>query len=356
MNGEVVFVPDTAPGDLVKIEIIEKAKNYSIGRVVERLEDSPERTDPPCPVFRLCGGCDWQHISYAEQLRQKQKILESSFRGLSKTHGSLPIKPFRPSPVSYRYRNRIQLHRRGSVIGYFRRGTHDLVPIEDCLLAESEIAEALPALLANPQPDWGKKFEIARTESGPVKVLTSQTDPEAIGFSQVNSAQNRMLIESVIGHSQVPVAHILDLYCGHGNFTFPLARRFPEATVTGVELSKFNIQVATEKKASQGLSNVNFIASDVSKYLTAQKSLPPQSMIVLDPPRTGVPRDDIRRIVALKPDILLYVSCQPMTLTRDLQLLLADNELKLEWIEGFDMFPQTAHLEILTVVRRQGVN
>ena len=351
-NGEVIFVPETAPGDLVKVEIIEKEKNYSVGVVLERLEESAERVVPPCPVFKLCGGCDWQHISYPEQLRQKQGILEASFRNINKNYGPLQFQPFRASPLPYRYRNRIQLHRKGTQIGYFRRGTHDLIAIEDCHLVEKEIAEVLPTLLRHPQKEWGKKFEIARTESGPVQVVSHQGNPQFVTFSQVNSAQNRQLIETVLAQIHSEPKEILDLYCGHGNFTLPLARHFPNASVTGVELSSFNVQIANQKKSSQNLSNVAFVANDVLSFLT-QASTPPGGLILLDPPRTGLARDVLKRVIELKPSTLIYISCQPMTLTRDLDILLKGSDLKIEWVEGFDMFPQTAHVEVLTVMRRQ---
>ncbi len=325
-NGEVIFVPFTAPGDLVEIKIIERKKRFAVGQVISVIESGASRTLPQCPVFGVCGGCDWQHVDYQEQLNQKDKILRRTFQKLNPT-----FKNFLPSPLTYRYRNRIQLHFKNGRMGFFARSSHKLVEIEDCPITELAVTNQMKNIDRSTE-----RKEISVTDSN------NQT------FSQVNTEQNKNLITAVLAAISPDSKKILDLYCGHGNFTFPIAQHLPLSEVTGVELSKSSIQLAQQLAHAQ--SHIKFVCENVETYLESNRTL--CDTILLDPPRAGITPNVIKGLLNQKNvETLIYVSCQPMTLVRDLEPLMQD--FVITSVQGFDMFPQTAHIETLCVMQRR---
>lgn len=339
-EGVVIFVPWTAPGDLVRVEIIENKKTFLIGRVDEFLEPSPLRREPRCPVFTRCGGCTWQHISYDEQIRQKKLILHSA---LKQWEEPFSLLEFAPSAEEFRYRNRIQVNRSGLDVGFFARGTRDVVDISDCPITEAELADRLPSL--HEKPDG--RYEISRRTDGSVVVEAGRRNPEAALFSQVNTKQNSLLIETVVKWAhELSFDEIWDLYCGSGNLTLPLAQAFPLARTTGVELSEEAIQIARKNLNAQ----VTWIAEDVGRFLSKQKA-GKSLLIVLDPPRIGVDGKAIDQLGRTSPNYVIYVSCNPMTFSRDARRLKTFG-YALDRVQGFDMFPQTEHVELISLFRR----
>ncbi len=349
----MVFVPGTAPGDVADIRIVETHKNFLVGELVALIEPGARRVQAPCPVFGRCGGCTWQHIAYEEQIQQKQQILESAFRRLAKTHSMPALLPMVPSPQPYRYRNRIQVQRQGDRVGFFQARTHDLVEVEDCLISQEVVAREIRNVVTHPP---APKYEIARTEKGNVAVAPVGGDRTEAFFSQVNTAQNAALIRSVLhavkNESSSPPTTILDLYCGTGNFSFPLAHAFPSAKVTGVELSKKNIELANQRLKADGPSNLDFFASDVSHFLEKIQRVESPLTLIVDPPRTGIEKRALSAVLELHPERIVYISCQPMTLVRDLQVWV-ESGYDIRSVQGFDMFPQTAHIETQVMLRRR---
>jgi tRNA/tmRNA/rRNA uracil-C5-methylase (TrmA/RlmC/RlmD family) len=144
---------------------------------------------------------------------------------------------------------------------------------------------------------------------------------------------------------------VLDLYCGNGNFSFPLAQAYPQAKITGVELSKRNVELARREAARRGLTHLEFVTDDVGRFLATDPSVPRPLLVLADPPRTGLESSVISQLTQLKAEAFIYISCQPMTLARDLELLLRTG-YEMVAIQGFDMFPQTAHVETVVTMRR----
>lgn len=335
----VVFVPWTAPGDRVIVEIIENKKRFLEAELVEILSPSRHRHEPQCSVFGRCGGCTWQHVDYPEQVQQKNQILKSA---LKKWDAGYELREFLPSPEDYRYRNRIQVNKSGSSVGFFARSSREIVDISDCPITEKALAEKIPSL--HDREDG--RYEISRRIDGSVVIEGGRRSPEANLFSQVNTKQNELMIANLMAWArELSFESVWDLYCGSGNLTLPLWEHFPDAKITGVELSAESIRQAQKKTPE-----IAWHAQDVAKFLKLQKPLA-NLLVVLDPPRVGADEEVVRQLGRLKPDHLLYVSCNPMTFFRDASRLKTFG-FELDRVQGFDMFPQTEHVELMSLFRR----
>ena len=359
-NGLVIFVADAAPDEEAEVEITFVKKNFAEAELVCVIRPSPSRIQPPCPVAGRCGGCNWQHIDAATQLTWKrQLVLESlqKFSGFAVDDSIIAATV--PSPKAFRYRNRVQLHHSGPHMGFFARGSHDIVDIDDCPITDERLSSQIPALKKEFEHAKAGRFEIFVKPSGG----TARMDRAAVGaaeapFSQVNTEQNENLIAEVLrlvakhlGSSRT----VYDLYAGGGNFTFPLAERFPETKLVGVELNSESVRLA-KKRATAENARVEFYEASVDDFVASQtnsKDAPAElgrnSFVILDPPRTGCGPGVMENLSQLKPQTILYISCHPVTLARDLKPL-SEAGYKLESVQAFDMFPQTDHVETVAVL------
>ncbi len=352
-DGVVLFVPYSAPQDRLTVEITDVKPRFLEAKIVEILVPGPGRREPPCPVAGRCGGCAWQHVSYSEQLIQKEKILNDS---LSKVKASSPQhkREFLSSTTEFGYRNRIQVQSQNGELGFFASRTRTLVPTRHCWIAEPAINEKLKALDANKWPN--SRVEIARLESGSVTINPSEVG-EAGAFGQVHSLQNEVLKKLVVESVTCSPAWILDLYAGSGNLTFELAKRFLDVPITAIELSRRSTELGMRKASELSFDKqVKFILSDVSRGLTKVFFKNSDGVVVLDPPRPGLDNDVIQSLLRLNPAQIVYVSCNPTTFARDAQRLLEAGQFDWASVQGLDMFPQTEHVELVAVFNRRTLN
>lgn len=343
LDGLVMFVPDTAPQDLVEVEITQLKKNFAEARLIQVLESSPLRRTPPCAVATKCGGCMWQHVQYDEQLRQKEQFLRHNI-DLAYRRAKQPQDPFEirlvAAPQEFRYRNRVQVHVEHSNFGFYAKNSRELVPITDCLITESALLVDFPAKLAD------GNYEVSFDEFGARTIRPLGN--EGPSFAQVNSQQNIALQMTVSDYTtSLPTCpkRFFDFYCGSGNFSFPILYKIEAIRVTGVEFSKPAIERALAKVKRENLeSRAQFIAGDVHDYL---KSLSPNdardAIFTLDPPRVGLGKNVIFELSRLMPQGLIYISCDLGSLERDISLLVPSFTLKK--VTAIDMFPQTEYLE-----------
>lgn len=361
-DGRVVFVAGGAPNEVARIAITKINSKVIEGRFLESIGESPHRRSAPCPVVQKCGGCPWQHIEYREQVAQKTSLLRETLR---RGHALREIdntdeRDFVPSRSEWRYRSRITVHVRADDVGFMRRGTHDFVPISDCLIAH----EGLVAFAKNHRPVGAERFQVTDSARGP-----------KLGgaFTQVHLEQNAALQERVtelmlkhLGrHIGKTAVRLLDLYCGNGNFTFPLLgaiqRQYSGISIdaTGVELSAESVASA---RARPPLANLHFEQSDVTEWLKRQQkpmSSEVTELVLLDPPRVGCDVGTIQYLARRKPSLIVYVSCDPSTLARDLARFhefCAEEtaDYRVSEFGGFDLFPQTDHIEAIVVIERKG--
>jgi 23S rRNA (uracil1939-C5)-methyltransferase len=399
-DGRVVFVHRTAPGDRAAVEVVESRERWARARRLRVLEPSPMRRDAPCPFYAECGGCTIEHLTYDAQLHAKARIVADALTRI----GGIEIAPPEvvASPREFRYRNRVSFALRrfspGRVVAGFH-SLHDPGRILDldggCLLPEEPIALAWNRLRAAWGPDAcllppGDRLRLTlrATAAGAVSLLIEGGHsggspdellerveglesvwhrpgpapaalvagapglPESWGeesvelggaaFLQVNRHAARLLEDHVLATiGDARGLRVVDAYCGVGFHAFRLARL--GATVTGIELDP-NAVAAARAAAPEGTRFLEGLVEDrIAECL-------PADLVILNPPRTGVAAEALDALLADPPARIVYVSCNPATLARDLRRL--GERFRLEGLRSFDLFPQTAHVETVVEVRR----
>lgn len=344
--GQVIFIPFTVPGEKVKVKLVERKKSFIRGQLVQIIERSPQRLAAPCPHFEHCGGCDWQHLPYAMQLQAKTQHLSDALQRIGALQ-EIPMQPMLPSDNDYHYRNRIQGVIYQGRFHFKQRGSRQLVAISQCAIAEKTINETLANDIEH-APEG--RVEIAvHGDAVSIVALKDEQDDDT-GFRQVNTSVSERLTSMIKSIAiEHPGDHCIDLYCGRGHWTIDMAKSIPHASVLGVDSSEKNIRAARDAAQQAGLSNVHFQHGRVEKLL---KSLPLQnSFCIVDPPRAGLDEKVCRALCQHAPQKIAYISCHPASLARDLSILTAQH-FTLNSVTGLDMFPQTAHIESMSVLSR----
>jgi len=363
-QAQTIFVPFVVPGEQVKIRIAPGARKPIRAEVKELISSSPDRVEPACPVFTGCGGCQLQHVAYSRQLQLKNEILAETLARLAKIQAE--ISAILPSPKPYHYRNRLKLQIQNGKPGFFAEEKKEFVAIEYCHLAEEAVNRAISSLaelIRQEQPRTieaiceagGALAAVIESKRGP-KIFSREDEkwrasPEKkIAFQQVNPAQNLKLRETISALAQeIKPQGIIELYAGAGNLTEILLPH--GAWIVAVEADRMAGELAQSRFSCVSPAPVNFFIQKAEDFLAGEwaKKLNPD-LILLDPPRTGA-KAVIPPIIALKPRHIIYVSCDPASLARDLkELIFADYQLRS--ITPLDMFPQTAHVEAVAMLSR----
>lgn len=348
-NGKAVFIPFTIDGERVSATIVREKKQFAEAELNEVLESSPERVAAPCPYFGRCGGCSYQHISYPHQLDLKARQVQQAMRRIARL-AEPPMRPIVPSPLPYAYRNRITVHVRDDIVGFYRRDVHELMDIAQCPISMPEVNDALAQLRAARPRDGHYSL---RALSGP-RVFAQTNDAVADAIADY--------IGTIVGEEK----HLLiDAFCGAGFFAKRLVAKFQR--VLGIDWDRFAI-AAARKGAGQ---NETYIAGDVAVELaraSASGDFPVPNLengppgdrsslnsytLIVDPPATGLTAEMRRVILDHPPHTMIYVSCNPPTLARDLAEL--QERFDILSITPFDMFPQTAEIEAMVHLQKRDV-
>ena len=329
-QGKVVFVPFTIDGELVTAKITREKKQMAEAEVVDLKTRSNQRVDPPCPYFGQCGGCAYQHIDYTHQLEIKSRQVRNVLQRIGKLK-DVPVRPIIPSPLAYAYRNRITVHADNGVIGYFRRDSHRLVDVEQCPIAMEEVNRELTDLRQRNVPDGHYTL---RAKSGP-RI-----------FSQTNDGVGNALRDLIVGLVPPNQELLVDAYCGAGFFAKALIDKFQR--IAGIDWDRFAIAAAKENATEKE----TYIAGDVEIGLRSalQDCDADKTVLILDPPATGLTVGVRETILDVAPATLIYVSCNPATLARDIGYL--RQRFEVQSITPLDMFPQTAEIEVVAELRR----
>lgn len=403
-DGKVVFVPGTVPGDEVEIVIDEEKKRHATGHVVQIRQPSAQRRTPPCPYVSRCGGCPWQQVTYPEQLRAKEMTVREQLRRIGGI-AEPPMLPIIPAPQEWHYRHRIRLHGQEGRFGFSPPQSHDVVEIESCLIAREDVTAQLQTAR-----EWGtalrtrvQQIEIIGGES--VGALTSsvvfvgealgawqsqdteictnfladhpqiaglvllgygwrrrwgntavsfvpENDGSALSmhhgtFTQVNPTGNRALVASVLTLGAFyDKQKVIELYCGAGNLSLPIAHRVE--SLIGIEQERAAVVDAEANATRLGLTNARFMTASVEAGVHQLLEAGVRGdVVVLDPPRMGA-----AAVIDLLPQLgaraVLYVSCDPATLARDLRRL-HTHGYQLHAVQPVDLFPQTYHVETIAL-------
>ena len=383
-EGKVVFVPFSVPGDRLLVRPVEEKKTFVRAEIVQILKPAKGRIAPVCAHFARCGGCHWQQLEYSRQIEAKRQILEEIFYHRFPQTRDLPIA-MRASALPYGYRSRARIQIRGSgsesSAGFFRCGSHTVEDVEYCPLLRPLLNEALHSVrqftlkvdantssreldMASSEEEdaWATARPEAVEEQAGTLLLGTGTGEQmlrrrvgeftyfvtAASFFQANDFMVAELVDLVrkcaenAGH-----ASALDLFAGVGLFSLPLARQFAE--VIAIEGSPPAVRLCSRNAKTAGIGNMQVVCADVCTWLQSREARArSHDLIVLDPPRTGAGPEAMEAIRELAPGSIIYVSCDPQTLARDLARL-SPRAYEISFVEGLDMFPQTYHFE--TVVR-----
>lgn len=414
LAGKACFVPFTAPGDTVEVRIEKSKSSYSEGVVEKIISPSTSRTFPPCPVFGICGGCNWQHITYEEQCSQKEAIFADTLWRTARI-GADKIRPVLKAPSPFAYRQRIQLKsacsRDGLLLGFYRRASHDVIDINDhCEIAAKPLNAAIrkvrDTIESFRQPAQIHQVDLAAAADASVSAVFhySGSSPEALAehlaksaiagtelhsvnmqagskkmvrhicgleklvyavpssqgrdmelyfspdsFSQINFAQNKIMVQLLLDYCcKVSPEAILDLYCGNGNFSLPLAGMVK--SVCGYESVRKSVSLAEFNATVNGAANASYLCKDSLAGVHELAQTPGRyDLVIMDPPRTGADQlaRNLHRIGAAH---IIYISCDPPTLGRDLAILQSSG-FEVTYIQPVDMFPQTYHLESIVFLK-----
>ncbi len=323
-DGKVYFVPFTIPGEVVTARVVREKKNFAEAEVVSVETESPARVAPECPYFGKCGGCAYQHIAYDRQLEIKSAQVAQTLRRVGRLE-NVPMQPIIPSPKNYGYRNRIRVHVDAGVAGFYAHGSHALIDIEVCPIARPEVNESLRRLRHAGLRDGDYSLR-APGGGGPF-------------FEQTNEAVAREMVALAERSVRRGQGLLIDAFCGSGLFAKQLAPLFEK--VIGIDENTHAIESATRTAAP----HEHYICGDVATHLADifAGHDATRTTLILDPPATGITPALSELILAARPSEILYVSCDPATLARDLAALC--RSYSLDAVTPLDMFPQTAEIE-----------
>lgn len=352
INNKVAFIPNTMIDEIVKVKVIKEKKKYIEAEVVEFIKKSPNRKDNLCPFYKTCGGCDILHLPYHDQLKYKQNKIKNIIDRYIKE--DININNIVPSEKQFNYRNKVTFQVDKEKIGFYSKESNNITNIDNCLLLDNKLNDYLKTV-----HNSSKKI-VLRTNSNDILDNDSDTIIKQIGnykylvsldsFFQINDNVTYKMYEKIKEYCHASKGdYILDLYCGTGTIGIYLSDSCKE--ILGIEINEQAIKDANKNKKLNNIKNINFIASDVSKIINKIKFIP--TIVVVDPPRAGLDEKTIKEITKINPHTLVYTSCDPMTLARDLNIL--KYYFNIDEITPFDMFPNTYHVECVCKLSKKDV-
>jgi len=403
INGIATFVQGLLPGETGEVEVYEAKKKWQRARLLNIVERSPERISAPCSVFEECGGCQLQHTTYEETLLWKQRWVEDAISRIGKI--SVEVKPIIGMPIPWRYRNKARLHRESTgKLGYYKERTKDLVHFSDCLLLsermnrwikltekfltegfeeihtitfrENIMGEGLLLLEGPPSKAlsaednseffeelfkegvrsvWGTDSEgslalVWGEEAFSQTILDMTFDVSPLSFLQVNPLQTDVLYSYVLDEAALRGDEtVWDLYSGIGTLSIALASKARK--VTGIEENPYAVEDAIQNAVNNNaVGHVEFLKGKVESRMTKIDEQP--DVVVLDPPRTGMHPIVVQRLLELKPQRIIYISCDSGTLARDLGVL-TQGGYEVDSVQPVDMFPWTQHTETVCLLEHR---
>lgn len=392
INQMIVFVPKALPGEKVRIRITEKKKNFARGKIVEILKSSDKRIESKCPYYEECGGCNLRHQTSKENLKFKKEKVETALKRIGKL--DVKVEDTIPSLKEDNYRNKVSFKVEDNRIGFYGEGTYQLIDIDYCLLAQKQINDSLNVIknylkendneIKNITIRYGNAMDellidIYSLNNTDIKILDYLTtnicnlksvifndkvvygngyikeisnglmfNVSAKSFFQVNSVQTEKLYDEIIKQSKLSKEDVvLDLYCGTGTITSIVSKYVKK--VIGIEIVEDAIIDAKENLKINNISNAKFICGAAAKEISKIKEK--VDVVIVDPPRKGVDRKAIAIMKKISPKKIVYVSCNPVTMARDLSYL---NDLyDVKKVTPVDMFPNTAHVESVVLLERK---
>ena len=371
VDGWVVMVPFALPGETVRARVFHNRANFSEADLVEVLKPSPARKNPDCPLFGTCGGCQYQHLTYAEQLAWKRRQVGEV---LAKLGGLVDaeVRPTHPSPKQYHYRSKLTPHyeppHHGAFpIGFLRTGSRRaLVDVPQCPIATESINMALPGVRAEltaraDKLKRGGTLLLREANEGvitdPTREVSSDIGDTKFRFTAGDFFQNNpFILPELVDYALSEAAaggarFLLDIYCGVGVFALCGRNKFERCL--GVEVNAYAINRAKQNALLNQATSCEFTVGAAEAIFATTKFSPAEVAALIDPPRAGCTEVFLQQLIAYGPARLVYVSCDPATQARDVKILAAGGYRFLH-AQPFDLFPQTRHIE--SVVTMEKIN
>ncbi|HQW27698.1 MAG: class I SAM-dependent RNA methyltransferase [Verrucomicrobiales bacterium] len=371
VNDWVVFVSHSLPGERVKARVFRNSASFSEADLVEVVRPSPDRVAPRCSLFGQCGGCQYQNLSYSAQLDWKRGQVAELLQRMAGIE--FPVAPVHPSPLTYGYRSKITPHfqkpKNGQMgaIGFLVEGRlQQVLDVPQCPIASETINAKLPQVrrevTANAR-SYKKGATLLLRDSldgyvctDPTEMCEQQVGALKFSFHAGEFFQNNPhILSDFADHVKKEalgdggVTHLVDAYCGSGLFCLTAARDFEEAV--GIEISESSIDWAKRNASQNGITNCRFITGDASNIFGEVNFPPTTTAVVIDPPRKGSSQEFLDQLITFGPRRVVYVSCNPATQIRDLEIL--KDHYNITNIQPFDLFPQTRHLECVVTLERK---
>ena len=354
IDDKITFVKDSLPDEIVDISIYKETKKYNLAKVNKHLKTSTNRVNPPCKYYNICGGCHIMHMNYKTQLSFKENKVKEILKRYANIDNNI-IKDIEFDD-QFNYRNKLTLHNKDNKLGLYKENSNDIVEIEKCLLVNDNINKKLSGLKKETIID-NKKIVIKGTN----KIITSLDKDDYLieeisnkkfivskdSFYQVNYKLVSRLYDKAISYlKDKNYKKVLDLYCGTGTIGILASDYVKE--VIGIEINKSSYQDALKNKELNNITNIEFINGKVEDHIDEFIDI---DAVIVDPPRSGLDKYTIENIIKIRPQIVIYVSCDPITLARDIKLL--DLKYEAKEITPFDMFPNTHHCESVCILERR---
>lgn len=349
INEFVVFVPYVIPGETAEVELVEVKKSFGRAKLLRITSPAAERVNPECQHFGACGGCQYQHIAYPSQLTFKRKQIADLFQRIGGINPEL-VAPVIPCPQPYGYRNRIMIRSQWNKpeqrlnIGFVRADCGLVEDVFECKIAEPALNQQITHVRKNPPPKGGIKVVL--------RIPPEDWDVPRDSFFQNNFFLLPGLVQAVRETLQAAgTKHLVDLYCGVGFFGIELASAVE--SFVGVECDRMAITAARKNATQRNLTNGEFISATVEDALPqlVNRFSAAATSVLIDPPRKGCLPETLQLLREQRPAQIIYVSCHPATMARDLNILCADGVFTLKKVTPLDMFPQTQHVECVADLR-----
>ena len=381
IDNKITFVSKTVSGDIINLEIIKSHKNYNEAKLLKIVKPSPDRIEYKCPYYNKCGGCNIANLEYTNQLKYKKEKVINIF----KKYNKIDINPtIIASDEILHYRNKITLQY-NEKLGLYEEKTHNIIEIQECLLMPQKVNDIIKLLNKYNYNTSLQKIVIRIINNQVMINIIAKDIPKSLieilknldvsvyhnskyisgnkvlietlnnykfsilpdSFFQINKKQTINLYNQIVEYANPQKEDkVLDLYCGVGTIGIYLSKYCKE--VLGIEINKSSIENANINKKLNNVENISFIEADVSKVLSMKYKA---DIIIVDPPRSGLDKNTIETLIKINPKKIVYVSCDPITLSRDINLL--KNNYILKDIKLYDMFPETYHVESVCMLERR---
>jgi len=342
-DGRVVFVRNAARGDILEVKLVEERSRSARAEIIRILTPSPYRIESDCPYYPLCGGCDFRHITYEEELYAKQNRVNDALARI----GGLSIRADEvlQTGQTVGYRNKAVFHSDGISQGFYQSRSHNIIPVKSCLLLKDDINDALK----KPLPFGETTLRSGR--HGLCQPIEEELDGLVFtisGFFQVNTGAALLLYRKAREYAAlVKSDRLIDMYCGIGSLTLFTGQ--DAGAALGVEINRDAVNTARENATRNGMAHIEFLCADAAGC-DIEAYVP--DCIIVDPPRSGLSSAVICKILALSPKRIVYVSCDPATLARDLRKLMP---YTVNDICVVDMFTRTANVECCCLLEKEGL-